>query len=913
MNSTLESIARVQIELGNNKTRSGTAFAISENLALTAMHVVKAKGSNPPSCCTEEILLIFPKFQVAATPVAWNVSDDWALLKFDGDVPPLIMGLIPEFGAKWKSIGWPKLQPVDAFSVQGEVTESHAKLQGRPSIQLFCKEATGDIQTMSGLSGAPVISSGKVFGIIRAELSGEKKKSILAATLYATPLSEIIKSYKDTIPPLVISKPNVSISLNTWIDEIERISKKKISDRIITDQIRSIESSYGTNPPKHKIIVGAMGTGKTTVSTYIAQNFSSSYSTVVALPLNPSLYNSETWKKPERIKHFSSILRTASRQQFHKTLFLIEDAHELKELPATLMSDDEPFNASSCSLLVTTRPESLEIVKGILKSSWGIENCEIIWIDPDSTAEAIVKSGIDSEYSSEPFMRLYRSGGRNLIILNAILVGWRNDKNASKGPTMNHAYSAVYYEIERIVSDYNQPGLRDTHEVSLALLWMLGGLEIKIQSDFFHEYFNFRPDSKFWEYLYKHDEISLSENQINSIRHPAWGHLVIVAIDEFKLFSHVRKQIIAGFKDRIIEDTPSVSDREDIIDQIQLMKPSVCVLSSLLLARVIEPTELCKYATGKHIHDEYLKATDLVTMIWELSETHDLLELSEIRLSAADSVRRSGTDPVQRQQLLVDGQSLLQSAFDDRKTFLDGKPDPKQGYLLYNFGYYNYLTGKLTTAAEQFNRSAIVEFVSTLTEMPKRRPFAAMSMVMSARSYLAMTDISSARETIRWASSLLKDKSEDISDQDYFRFLANIHHVFFSIALAENNITEAKDQISQYFSYSVKGGIEPIDKLCYARLELAKRNGKEAEIFIRQTIANNPLMTSAEVFTSAYRILGDALLLQGKKEDAIDNYKKTLPPPDSSKQLLDPEMSAAKERINNIESGISIQDIFIQP
>ena len=186
----------------------GTAFAISGDLALTALHVLQDAGAG-------EVRL---RFAEDAVPLTASVerSDktlDMAVLRLQepglpGDLAPLAVSTSVRHLQTWRAHGYPAATG-DSYTIAGWVMDPDALvLPGRvPAIQLHClQEAARSPLPLGGMSGSPVLDqeSGSVIGVIRLGLvSEEARPGTVGGDIFATSLAHATALWPDLLGPLV--------------------------------------------------------------------------------------------------------------------------------------------------------------------------------------------------------------------------------------------------------------------------------------------------------------------------------------------------------------------------------------------------------------------------------------------------------------------------------------------------------------------------------------------------------------------------------------------------------------------------------------------------------------------------------------------------------------------------------------
>jgi hypothetical protein len=199
---TIEALAVARVDLRTG----GTAFAVSDRLALTAFHVV---GDRVTGTVTHpRVQLVFSGGSVAATVDARsNPVDDAALLHLDEPLPPgsAPIMLTSEVGREpWFARGF----PVDdltatGLTVDGNVVDPDQRQpqSGASVIALYCQQAAaGSPQRLIGFSGAPVLigEPTSAVGLIRWNPTNPSQPGIAAGgTVYACPVRSILARWPE--------------------------------------------------------------------------------------------------------------------------------------------------------------------------------------------------------------------------------------------------------------------------------------------------------------------------------------------------------------------------------------------------------------------------------------------------------------------------------------------------------------------------------------------------------------------------------------------------------------------------------------------------------------------------------------------------------------------------------------------
>jgi hypothetical protein len=195
-------IARVEVAKDGKPITRGTAFLVTPDLALTALHIV-ASRAQPPKPLGDAISLYFPGHTSSASlvPDRFDVKHDWALLRCETPPggPQVPLARRAKRGAKWDTYGFPDSNPYDGLGTGGIIRRDDSSVNGVRVLQLFSNEAAaGNGMPLPGYSGAPVEIKGAAVGVIRYALLDEKSHSV-GGVLYATPMGVILDCCVDLL------------------------------------------------------------------------------------------------------------------------------------------------------------------------------------------------------------------------------------------------------------------------------------------------------------------------------------------------------------------------------------------------------------------------------------------------------------------------------------------------------------------------------------------------------------------------------------------------------------------------------------------------------------------------------------------------------------------------------------------
>lgn len=188
-------VARVDLPTG------GTAFAVSDRLALTAFHVIGNRANG--TVTHPQVRLVFTGGSVAASvDQRSSPVDDAALLHFTEVLPPESTPIVltSEIHREpWYSRGFPLDDPTATGSaVDGNVVDPQQRQpdSGADVIALYCQQAAAESpQRLNGFSGAPVLvgEAARAAGLIRWNPVRPSRPGIaVGGMVYACPVRRIL-------------------------------------------------------------------------------------------------------------------------------------------------------------------------------------------------------------------------------------------------------------------------------------------------------------------------------------------------------------------------------------------------------------------------------------------------------------------------------------------------------------------------------------------------------------------------------------------------------------------------------------------------------------------------------------------------------------------------------------------------
>jgi hypothetical protein len=701
--------------------------------------------------------------------------------------------------------------------------------------------------------------------------------------------------------------------------KVERAGNKSQGEfnYIGTSEIDNLIESFTENifsKGKHLIIKGDIGSGKSTIIEQIGDTLLKINPNIeiIILPLTHEFQLEEGWQRRDSCFEFNARIKEVCELKKTNTVFIVEDAHEGEGEPghkwAVKLNESLSVELSNVPMIVTTRPDKFEDVKKCLSNSWKIEELEIYETAPEAIVKKIITKVSNLETTTRKLEEAYIKCGKILLIFNEIINGWNKDKNkgTKEGDFVIYAYKAVYEEIKRVLPEKFKGDV--SAHLTLAILWMAGGLEISLEESFINSNFGIYSENLLKQ-LEKSNEIHRDdENKFVTRRHPAWGLLTIKALDVYKEFGSIRQAIRERFLKNLEEKLPPEKETE-----IKSAKPSVLLMTSLLKSKIIGVDSLGFYCSGKHINDEFVTAAGYDIDIRLSENDANKEELSVSLLSLAAYVRRSNAkglnayDPKQRQELINEGYERIVECIKIREKIF-GKNlenDPRKGWVLYEESYYEFLKGDFSSSANGFRKSRQAEIESG---KPERQPYAAISGVMEANSLIHDGKLNEAENLLNEMLEILESNNGD--EKILPRFKSNIYGAYAELSLAQRDVKAALKYTEKYIEELERGGFDAKDSIYKARISLIRANGREAEELIEAALKDNDLMMDGESKILAHRILGDALLLQNKKDEAYIEYNKILPPKDYKLRYLDFNLGIIEKRMQKIEDGFSIKEAF---
>jgi outer membrane biosynthesis protein TonB len=213
MNVRRAGIARVTVEADGQTTSVGAGVLVSENLVLTALHLVANRLVEPPTLRLGRVWVTFPGHRTPAKVLTAHMDPraDWVLLQCveaprARPLPTLDLDPVDlENGdLRWWGLGFPDDAPLDG-TLCGGFIESVRDVRGDVrSLRLRAPEiASGRGEPVPGYSGCPVIVDGRLVGIVReAGYAGAAPRGVghEAGELWAAPIGLVLERTQGLLP-----------------------------------------------------------------------------------------------------------------------------------------------------------------------------------------------------------------------------------------------------------------------------------------------------------------------------------------------------------------------------------------------------------------------------------------------------------------------------------------------------------------------------------------------------------------------------------------------------------------------------------------------------------------------------------------------------------------------------------------
>lgn len=242
----------------------GTAFAVSDELALTAFHCIGDRSSNRVSL--DRVKLLFPDNElVDAEYRGGDGRLDYAVLRLQLAPSKSLtrVSITPDTfrEEQFFSSGYPaQIIETEFFTVTGVVSDPGAALRGDvPAIQLFSRESAARL-SLQGMSGAPVMVGDPpaAIGIVRWNPVLDQDPTLAAGgSFFACPVQAILEREPELAGLAIKRAPEQKMAdaIRSWRSapeelrdilkvELERMNRQKVSEA----QYQRLESGWISLP-----------------------------------------------------------------------------------------------------------------------------------------------------------------------------------------------------------------------------------------------------------------------------------------------------------------------------------------------------------------------------------------------------------------------------------------------------------------------------------------------------------------------------------------------------------------------------------------------------------------------------------------------------------------------------------------
>jgi len=665
---------------------------------------------------------------------------------------------------------------------------------------------------------------------------------------------------------------------------------------VATSTSSDIASLIETNPTVHILIEGEIASGKSSMVELLTSEWKKKHprGNVYVLPLGGDYSTGNNWRTSVAVRDFQDLVIAVSRATNLETLFVIEDAHELHvdNRSRYVFDASDPVDFSRSSLIVSSRPSYIERVKSDLKS-WAKTELEHFKTNSKETAELIISAAVTDSSRRHDFEDLFVRLGGSLVALGAAL--YEADIRKDDPVTVHLAFKAVRGELDRICDPEGGVALNEDParlKVGLLNVWMLGALETEFDHLTLARLMNELDVTAQLRVFESNKEIFLvGEDLYRCGRHPAWGQLVMQAIDEHKplqlLSSELERRAVASALRPELAKT---------------LKTLTSFLFAVLYQKVVAPDRLGFICTGRHMHEEYVEAGRLYIEggISRLGPIDDRLPTL---LQISSGIRRCNPrDFEQRQALLDEAGEIIREAIRVAKDEYGVENEPElPGPVLYELAYLHSLRGDLTAAMNAFRWSKLNDLGK-----PNRIRYGIMSGVRESIMLTYLGDRTEATQCLNDLEPLLERLEGEPAGvgSELMRFRANFLHARLEIALAGRNPGEARRIIKDYIK-AAETSLSPQDSSLYmARVALNEENFDGAKALSIKALSQPANVNSAEGFNLSNRVHGDAYLGLGVRDAAILAYRVVLPETAEPPRHKDVEMQLVEERLTKINQGL---------
>lgn len=715
----------------------------------------------------------------------------------------------------------------------------------------------------------------------------EVNQNILVLGLDAAETSQKVTQIESKLNQLLnLRLPNTIPTLSRWI-ETRHDTATLTQNRPLTETARHI-LELQKEGKRHFLIIGKIASGKSTTVSDVAaavmrESTSPAASAVLPLGIDYAIDMDSGWSRTQLVGDLATYLNSLSPQEKREHLILVDDSHAAAAIIPSFTGNHQVCLHDS-HVFVTCRAGAEEVEKVVekrMRDYWEVSP-EKIYLDPAASAVQMINAALlKTEEVEQPRLKLafedvLHACGQNLFILKTVIHEWK--KNPQKEISMELAYAAVRHELSRVAKHVSQGNESAEDRAKLVIIWMISGLDLPVSCEFLSTYFGIDVSHAQIQSLRQEKEIAdVEEDAFSVSRHPAWGLLVLKAIDDedFDGLNRERSFIVEGFKvwtTRTLQDVARPALARDWKASESLLFALLCAARRQygIYADLVTTDNLAFTCSGKHVSDEFASAVQ-VLMDCKEAEGVPRGSLGEEMNSIANTLRRVRSDTADQQIIAWNsGLELIEEAISHRKAEFgnDLMGDPLAGRILYQRGYYEYLLGDFATAKATFATSAEHEVA-----LEERRVFAGMSKVMEANSSLALGKTDEAENLAEEALALIAADSTKHGPQ----FRANAFATQFEVRLRRRQHEAAHSAFLRYKSELEKTAILGAFGVGQARLAILERSFNAALNYVERIRASAHHMSYAETMIQTYRVKGDCLLALDKYEEAEREYRYVLP------------------------------------
>jgi tetratricopeptide (TPR) repeat protein len=439
---------------------------------------------------------------------------------------------------------------------------------------------------------------------------------------------------------------------------------------------------------------------------------------------------------------------------------------------------------------------------------------------------------------------------------------------------------------------------------ALLTVWILGGVEVKAPREFLEADLRLQlPPKVFadWVAACELGEDETSRFCYKSLRHPAWGRLVGRALDE----PGVLQGVADPFRDHLIERLNARAALGSVAHSNHRASPVVCVLAHALISKLVEIDKLSFYCTALYGNAFFIESASTYLDISLLDD----LARSDVYLSLYTNARRYNPEVLGSREAILDQASRwLSDAINLREKHFGPIPvrDPKCGWLRYEQGYQAFLICDYVEAQRLFRVSKEAEKALG----GRRLWYAAQSCTMEAQSAAYAGMYTEALGLLQEAEELLEQAQQSSPEQPQDsetiqRFQGNLHLSRCYVYLSGWDHERARQEIPKFVRcYKAAGAPDPYAEAALrARVHLQREEWDQAEKEIRYVTDSRISMQGAEMAAEGYRILGDALLGQGRDEEARVVYQRGMPGPGSGHTVDNLSQTMMRKRLEKLAAG----------